>query len=186
MSPPRTRLPVIAARPASWSFAGTDAAVEPDAAVSSGGLRREIFGFLPYWELSDSSTRLDWKKLSTIAYFGVGASSTGALVKKNSDGSTTVGWSGWTSSKLTSVINAAHTNHTRVVLTVQSFAWTSNQLANQKALLGSATARLTLAKQVAGAVRDRPRGCGLRCGGGYANIGRLAAGDGIRHNPRAL
>jgi spore germination protein YaaH/flagellar hook assembly protein FlgD len=144
-----------AAKLASWSFAGTDPSVVPDAAVSSGGLRREIFGFLPYWELSDSTTRLDWEKLSTVAYFGVGASSTGNLIKKNSDGTTTVGWSGWTSSKLTSVINAAHTNHTRVVLTVQSFAWTSSQLANQKALLGSATARLNLAKQVAAAIRDR-------------------------------
>jgi spore germination protein YaaH/flagellar hook assembly protein FlgD len=146
---------VIEAAPASWSFADTDPSVQPDAPVSSGGLRREIFGFLPYWELSDSSTRLDWEKLSTIAFFGVGASSTGNLIKKNTDGTTTVGWSGWTSSKMTSVINAAHTNRTRVVLTVQSFAWTSSQLANQKALLGSSTARLNLAKQVAAAIRDR-------------------------------
>ena len=41
------------------------------------------------------------------------------------------------------------------MLTVQSFAWTSSQLANQKALLGSSTARLNLAKQVAAAIRDR-------------------------------
>ena len=74
------------------------------AAVDPGGLKREVFGFLPYWELTDSSTRLDWEKLSTIAYFGVGAAANGDLQKKNSDGSTTVGWSGWTSSKMTGVI----------------------------------------------------------------------------------
>ena len=45
---------MIEAEPASWSFAETDPSVAPDAPVSSGGLRREIFGFLPYWELSDS------------------------------------------------------------------------------------------------------------------------------------
>ena len=125
------------------------------AAVDPGGLRREVFGFLPYWELTDSSTRLDWEKLSTIAYFGVGAAANGDLQRKNADGSTTVGWSGWTSSKLTSVINAAHTNGTRVVLTVQSFAWSSAGTTRQKALLGSATARGNLARQIAAAVRDR-------------------------------
>jgi spore germination protein YaaH/flagellar hook assembly protein FlgD len=125
------------------------------AAVDPGGLRREVFGFLPYWELTDSSTRLDWEKISTIAYFGVGAASNGDLARKNTDGSTTVGWSGWTSSKMTSVINAAHHSGARVVLTVQSFAWTSSGVTRQKALLGSSTNRLNLARQIASAVRDR-------------------------------
>lgn len=125
------------------------------AAVDPGGLRREVFGFLPYWELSDSSTTLDWEKLSTIAYFGVGVAANGNLEIQNSDGSTTVGWSGWTSSKLTEVIQTAHANHTRVVLTVQSFAWNSSGVTKQKALLGSDTARANLARQIAAAVRDR-------------------------------
>lgn len=128
---------------------------EPTAAVDPGALRREVFGFLPYWELTDSSTRLDWEKISTVAYFGVGADGKGNLVKKNTDGSTTVGWSGWTSSTMTNVIDAAHASHARVVLTVQSFAWSSSGLSRQKALLGSATARSNLAKQIATAVRDR-------------------------------
>jgi spore germination protein YaaH/flagellar hook assembly protein FlgD len=125
------------------------------AAVDPGGLRREVFGFLPYWELTDSSTTLDWEKLSTIAYFGVGAAANGNLEIRNSDGSTTVGWAGWTSSKMTQVIEAAHANNTRVVLTIQSFAWSSGGVTRQKALLGSATARANLARQIAAAVRDR-------------------------------
>jgi spore germination protein YaaH/flagellar hook assembly protein FlgD len=125
------------------------------AAVDPGGLRREVFGFLPYWELTDSSTTLDWEKLSTIAYFGVGAAANGNLETKNRDGSTSVGWSGWTSSKMTGVIERAHANNTRVVLTIQSFAWNSSGVTKQKALLGSATARENLARQVAAAVRDR-------------------------------
>ena len=125
------------------------------AAVDPGGLRREVFGFLPYWELTDSSTTLDWEKLSTIAYFGVGAAANGSLETTNKDGSTTVGWSGWTSSKMTEVIQKAHENNTRVVLTVQSFAWNSSGVTKQKALLGSATARANLARQIAAAVRDR-------------------------------
>jgi spore germination protein YaaH len=133
----------------------TAAPVDPAAAVSPNGLRREIFGFLPYWELTDSSTTLDYAKISTIAYFGVGAAANGSLERTNKDGSTTVGWSGWTSAKLTSVINAAHKKQTRVVLTVQSFAWSAGGATKQKALLGSTTARANLARQIAAAVRDR-------------------------------
>ena len=125
------------------------------AIVNPGGLRREVFGFLPYWELADPSTTLDWEKLSTIAYFGVGAAANGDLHVKETDGSMSVGWSGWTSSNLTNVIDAAHANGARVVLTVQSFAWTSSELSRQKALLGSSTARANLASQIAAAVRDR-------------------------------
>ena len=128
---------------------------QPAAAVDPGGLKREVFGFLPYWELTDRSTRLDWEKLSTVAYFGVGAAANGDLQKRNSDGSTTVGWSGWTSSKMTAVINAAHASGARVVLTVQSFAWSSSGVARQKALLGSPANRANLARQIAAAVRDR-------------------------------
>ena len=41
-----------------------------------------------------------------------------------------------------------------MVLTVQSFGWSSTGLARQKALLGSATARANLASQIAAAVRE--------------------------------
>jgi spore germination protein YaaH/flagellar hook assembly protein FlgD len=129
--------------------------IEPDARVSSTGLRREIFGFLPYWQLNSSSLRLDYAKISTIAYFGVGADGNGNLQKRNSDGSTTVGWSGWTSSKMSSIISAAHANRTRVVLTVQSFGWSTAGLNRQRQLLGSSANRLNLARQIAAAVRDR-------------------------------
>jgi spore germination protein YaaH len=116
---------------------------------------RQVFGFLPYWELSDSSTRLDYRVLSTIAYFSVGSDKYGNILKKNADGTPTTGWAGWGSSKLTTVINNAHASNTRVVLTVSMFAWTSSQAANQAALLSSATARQNLARQAAIAVRDR-------------------------------
>jgi spore germination protein YaaH len=125
------------------------------APVSSTGLRREIFGFLPYWELSDSSTTLDWRTLSTVAYFSVGCNGNGTLQKKNTNGTLTTGWAGWTSKKMTSLITAAHEHQTRVVLTVSCFAWSSSGASIQASLLRSATARATLAKQIAAAVRDR-------------------------------
>ncbi len=130
-------------------------AYQPAAVVSANGLRREVFGFLPYWEVSDSSTSFNWSVLSTVAYFSVGADENGNLFKKNSDGSVTTGWGGWTSSKMTSIINAAHQRGTRVVLTITCFAWTTGQQTTQSNLLGSPTARSNLAKQIAAAVAER-------------------------------
>jgi spore germination protein YaaH/flagellar hook assembly protein FlgD len=149
--------PVVAVGPADLPYVDPAAVfvAQPAAAVDPGALKREVFGFLPYWELTDSSTRLDWEKLSTVAYFGVGALANGTLQKRNSDGSTAVGWSGWTSSRMTAVIDAAHASGARVVLTVQSFAWSATGVTRQKALLGSPGNRLTLARQIAAAVRDR-------------------------------
>ena len=110
-------------------------------------------GFLPYWEVGDAV--LDYEVLSTIAYFSVGADKNGNLLKFDSAGKPTTGWGGWTSSRLTSIINAAHTKGTRVVLTVSVFAWSSGQAALQGALLGNPAARLNLAQQAAAAVRAR-------------------------------
>jgi spore germination protein YaaH len=126
-----------------------------DAVVSNYGLHREVFGFLPYWEVSDSSTTFDWSVLSTVAYFSVGADASGNLMKQDPDGSATTGWGGWTSAKMTSIITEAHQNGTRVVLTISCFAWTSGQQTAQATLLGNPAARDNLAKQVAAAVRDR-------------------------------
>ena len=129
--------------------------VAATAPVGSSGLRREVFGFLPWWEVGDDSTVLDWRTLSTLAYFSVGCAGNGNLLKRNPDGSATTGWAGWTSSKMTSIITAAHQHQTRVVLTTTCFAWSTAGAQAQAALLGSATARANLARQVAAAVRDR-------------------------------
>jgi spore germination protein YaaH len=145
----------LGAAPASHVSTGGGADPTLAAQVSSTGLRREVFGFLPYWEIGDSSTTLDWRTLSTVAYFGVGCLSSGWLDKYTSSGSPTTGWAGWTSSKMTSIINAAHEHQTRVVLTIQCFAWNSSGASRQASLLGSSTARANLAKAAAAAVRDR-------------------------------
>ncbi|HET9518808.1 MAG TPA: glycosyl hydrolase family 18 protein, partial [Actinoplanes sp.] len=123
--------------------------------VAGTGLRREVFGFLPYWEVADSSNVLNYDVLSTIAYFSVGADTSGNLLKQEGDGSTTTGWGGWTSSRLTTIINDAHARGTRVVLTISMFAWTDGQASRQASLLGNPAARLNLARQAAAAVRDR-------------------------------
>ena len=116
-------------------------------------LRRQVYGFLPYWE-SPYSGELNYDILSTVAYFGVTVRSNGDLAR-TSGGSTTTEWAGWTSSWMTNVINAAHSHGTRVALTVTQFAWTAGGRDDQEALLGSDVARLNAAQQIAAAVRDR-------------------------------
>ena len=132
-----------------------DQAEPPLDPAAASGLRRQVFGFLPYWELSGASSSLNYDVLSTIAYFSVGANARGDLRRRSADGSITTGWGGWTSSSMTRVINEAHQHGTRVVLTISVFAWTSSQASVQRSLLGSAAARRNLARQAAAAVRDR-------------------------------
>jgi hypothetical protein len=51
--------PAVAIGPADLPYLDPSTAfvAQPAAAVDPGALKREVFGFLPYWELSDSSTR---------------------------------------------------------------------------------------------------------------------------------
>jgi hypothetical protein len=102
--------PTIPAQGAAYARPQATPDAEPAAAS---GLRRQVFGFLPYWEVSGASTRLNYDVLSTIAYFSVGADKAGNLRKKDKDGTSTTGWGGWTSSSMTAVINAAHQRGTR-------------------------------------------------------------------------
>jgi hypothetical protein len=60
----------IDATNASFRAAGTtsggpavEPTIEPAAVISPNGLRREIFGFLPYWEVNSSTLRLDYAKI---------------------------------------------------------------------------------------------------------------------------
>ena len=141
---------------APWVLAsGSTASAAAVTPASTTGLRRQVFGFLPYWEISGAATSLNYAVLTTIAYFSVGSDTAGNLKKRNANGSLTTGWGGWTSSAMTSVINAAHSHGTRVVLTASVFAWTSSGANTQAALLRSATARANFATQLVAAVRDR-------------------------------
>ena len=123
--------------------AGSGAA-SPDTAITV--LRREVLGFLPYWELGST---LDYNTLSTVAYFGIDLNTDGSLNE------TLSGWNGWRSSTMTSVINSAHAHGTRVVLTVESFAWESAGASSQTALLSSPSASLNAAQQIAAEVNGR-------------------------------
>jgi spore germination protein YaaH len=114
------------------------------------GLKKQVFGFLPYWMLNASD--LQWMQyglVSTIAYFGVAARSDGTLA------TTGATWSGWNSAAMTGVTNAAHRKGDRVVLTITMMAWDSAGSAAQATLLGSATYRTRLVNNIVAQVRNR-------------------------------
>ena len=98
------------------------------------GLSHEVLGYLPYWAVtSEMVAHLDYDLLSTIAYFGVPATSTRRPVE------THVGWTTWNSATMTNVINAAHAEGVKVVLTVSLFAW-DYDYTNMSALLNNSDA----------------------------------------------
>ena len=130
--------------PAASGDAGIAATVVPTGTINP--LRREVFGFLPYWELGSN---LDYDTISTVAYFGVAINGDGSLYSAGN------GWSGWNGSSLTTVINNAHAHGTRVVLTAQSFAWGTSEAATQTALLSSDVNRQNAAQTIAAAVAAR-------------------------------
>ncbi len=115
-------------------------------ATTGNVLRREVYGFLPYWRLGDY---INYDVVSTVAYFGTDLYTNGDLDKGTS------GWAGWTSSSMTTVINAAHAAHVRVALTIESFAWGSDGQAAQQQLLSDPAARLNAVNQIVAAIRDR-------------------------------
>lgn len=117
------------------------------------GMRREVFGFLPYWMLDSASlASMQYQLVTTIAFFGVAARSDGTLAT-SSGGVATPGWSGWNSAAMTNVTNAAHARGVRVVLSVTMMAWDGGT--GQATLLGSATARTQLVNAIVATVRAR-------------------------------
>ncbi|MDQ3879473.1 MAG: glycosyl hydrolase family 18 protein, partial [Chloroflexota bacterium] len=135
---------------ASWASPQTG---DPAPAALANGFRREVHGYLPYWLLDPSLLQwMRYDRLTTIAYFSVGARTDGYLDRGTSS-SPTAGWAGWTSSAMTDVINAAHTRGVRVILTVTMMNWDGG--AGQATLLNNSTYRSRLVSQIVDAVRLR-------------------------------
>lgn len=72
---------------------------------------REVFGFAPYWNI-DKLENVDFKILTTFAYFGVEADGEGNLVRDDQ------GYETFRSSQATYLFKKAHAEGTRVVLTL--------------------------------------------------------------------
>lgn len=94
--------------------AAAAADVELVSSVLAPRLRREVFGFAPYWQLS-STGLWDLSLLTTIAYFGLDVRGDGRLDASGP------GWTGWNSRQLVNLVAAAHRRGVKVVLTIKQF-----------------------------------------------------------------
>lgn len=97
-------------------------------------LTAEVYGYLPYWQLNaGTAERLDYRLLTTIAFFGIGIKSDGNLDKRG------WGYAAFISPSAVAVTNAAHAQGVRVVPTFQLFGW--SDLTAMRKFLGSDAAQ---------------------------------------------
>jgi spore germination protein YaaH len=82
------------------------------ATTSTGPPQREVFGFAPYWELSQNAN-WNYSLLSTVGYFGLGIYANGTLNQVDQ------GWTGWNSQDLATIINGAHQVGAKVVAVIK-------------------------------------------------------------------
>ena len=130
------------------TLAQTDADPAPAPASLA---EREVFGFLPYWELSRASS-IDFDVLTTLAWFGVEAGPDGRFIREDADGEPARGWAGWESDEFAAIQTEAQAAGVQVVLTVERFSWTTAGKRATKKLLRDPAARATLAGEIAEAV----------------------------------
>jgi spore germination protein len=87
----------------------------------SGQLKKEVFGFLPYWALEESD-KIDIRLLTTVSYFGLDVDGSGNIMRFGADGKTLEGYEAWQDSeKLNTFINRAKRNRTKVHITIKNF-----------------------------------------------------------------
>lgn len=112
------------------------------------GLSHEVLAFLPVGYLDHGVEQLDYDVISTIAYFSIEANADGTLRRKTNTGDTHWGWRGWRSEQMDRIIERAHATGTRVVFSLERFAWSAGQARVAVALLRSEEARERLVREV--------------------------------------
>ena len=116
----------------------------PPSLANAAPLRaHEVFGFAPYWTLSESGG-FDVSHISTFDYFSIGVNADGSLDESGP------GWTGYQSQALSTLITRAHAADARVVLTVSDFDQSSLDQ-----LTSSPTAPATLAQAVITAIQAK-------------------------------
>jgi hypothetical protein len=112
-------------------------APDPPTLANAAPLRpHEVFGFAPYWTLSQESG-FNVDGMSTLAYFSLDVNPDGSVQTSGA------GWDGYQSQALADLVTRAHAANDRAVLTVTDF-----DQASLDQLTSSPTAAQTLANQL--------------------------------------
>lgn len=112
------------------------------------GMTGEMMVFMPASQMRYALDEMDWDVVSTVVFFSLEAGRDGRILQ---DG----GWKAWNSARMTSLITRARATGTKVVMSLKRFSWSPGQTGLTRALLGSATARERLARDVAAEVARR-------------------------------
>ena len=107
-----------------------------------------MMAFLGTGQIRYGLEKMDWDVISTVAFFSLEAGRDGAILR---DG----GWRAWNSDRMTKLIAMAHAHGTKVVISLERFAWSAGQRAIARQLLASEAARDRLARDVAAEVVRR-------------------------------
>lgn len=87
----------------------------------SGQLKKEVFGYLPYWVVPKIG-EINTKLLTTISYFGLEVDKNGDILKQDADGQTLSPWTTFQSSSiLHSFIKKAQADKIKVLVTFKCF-----------------------------------------------------------------
>ena len=119
----------------------------------------EVLGFLPSWMypvnspqvIAATEASIDLSRLTTLAWFGIGADKYGRLETTGSGASS---WAGWNSAAFAAYKKRAQAQGVRVVLTIQRFAWNAVETRQTVALLSNPARRTALAQAITTAVTD--------------------------------
>jgi spore germination protein YaaH len=103
-------------------------------------MSHEVLGFLTMGDLEYGAERLDYDVVSTIAFFSLEADAKGHIARNKA-------WDAWAGPRMDAIIEKAHANGTKVVMSLERFAWSPGQAKVARALLGSAEARTTLVRE---------------------------------------
>jgi spore germination protein len=87
----------------------------------NGQLKREVFGFLPYWML-DRVDEINTQLLTSISYFGLEVDGNGEIVKTDIDAKNVEAWSRWQNDKkLDSFLKSMRRNRIKTYVTLKAF-----------------------------------------------------------------
>ena len=130
-----------------------EASARPDRGIHGRAHRppaasREIYGYLPYWELDrGTAARIDYRLVTTIAFFAVPVRASGSLNRASS------GYRAYVGRDARAVTNAAHARGVRVVPTFQLFD--RGRLATLRGFLGSRAAQARFIREALALIARR-------------------------------
>jgi spore germination protein YaaH len=111
-------------------------------------MTNEVMAFVTQDQIDYAVETMNWDVVSTVSYFALTATGEGSIDRN-------AGWRAWNSDAMTQLIETAHANGTKVVISLERFSWSRAQTAVSRAALSTVERRGRLAREVAAEVVRR-------------------------------